>query len=767
MTMKRKHLLAVGLMAGLISTLTQAGTEQPANAHVHQVGQAKEAPAPRIPQSLPPSAEQIKFDLAPTTKPRLDLMPSTNSASQLRSTNHSRLQLKSAQLVAAPANDPCRDMNVMASYSGAALADYVANLPDFECHYPLFSLSAAQDSVIFSPANYAAVAERFVTEAARYDASNIKLLNLVIYLRAGYFLSDASTQKVPASILTTLRPAIHQLLDGDTLFKVNTDGANTANEVLRLVTNMSDEAYHLPSIKNLIIRYTPTPANPNAAQPLFEYGAANGFTGVLTAMFYANFKPASRAILATDASYPQALFAFVQNATPVLLGTERAYQLTDAENETFRFMQFPALFSTIKPMVKTILANNTMTGPGADLWINAAMATTYYDNANCADYGTCNFVSQLSDIVLSKHYTCSPTIKIRAQQMTQDQMQASCDLLAKEETYFHGMMQTNYTPVANDFNTSLEVVVFSDYTNYSKYAGVLFGISTNNGGMSLEGNPADPNNQARFIAHEASWLRPTFSVWNLEHEYVHYLDSRFDMYGDFGTAISQPTVWYIEGLAEYLSLKNNDQTAIDMVKAGGYQLSEIFGNNYAMTDYQNRAYRWGYMATRYMFEEHRGDINAVLAKFRSGDYAGYEAYMQQIGTGYDADFAAWAQKASTAGTPPAPTWVSTLPACASTSQLAKDCAIRHLSSTYRSYATIMVPANAKNLRIMTSGGSGDANLYVALDHWPLPTAYDFASTYPGNEEYVTLTSPQANRWYYVVLDAKTPFSEVTLYATWE
>jgi microbial collagenase len=35
--------------------------------------------------------------------------------------------------------------------------------------------------------------------------------------------------------------------------------------------------------------------------------------------------------------------------------------------------------------------------------------------------------------------------------------------------------------------------------------------------------------------------------WNLEHEYVHYLDGRFDMEGDFAAATAKPTVWWIEG----------------------------------------------------------------------------------------------------------------------------------------------------------------------------------------------------------------------------
>jgi len=98
--------------------------------------------------------------------------------------------------------------------------------------------------------------------------------------------------------------------------------------------------------------------------------------------------------------------------------------------------------------------------------------------------------------------------------------------------------------------------------------------------------------------------------------------------GDFSDAISQPTVWWIEGFAEYMSLKNNNQTAIDMAKTGTYKLSTIFGNTYSMNDYTNRAYRWGYMAVRFMFEKHRADIDAILPKFRVGDYTGYQAYMQ-------------------------------------------------------------------------------------------------------------------------------------------
>ena len=151
-----------------------------------------------------------------------------------------------------------------------------------------------------------------------------------------------------------------------------------------------------------------------------------------------------------------------------------------------------------------------------------AAAVKYYDNANCTQYGTCDYEKKLADAVLKYSYTCSPSLRIRAQDMTVPQLQESCAILAKEETFFHDMLQTNRKPVANDLNSTLELVVFDDYANYSKYASVIYDISTDNGGMYLEGDPSVAGNQARFIAHEASWLRPTFSVWNLQHEYVHY-----------------------------------------------------------------------------------------------------------------------------------------------------------------------------------------------------------------------------------------------------
>ena len=739
--------LCLSLAAALLAQPALAAPKLQKAPHQAQA-RPKQAPPPRQWQQRPPSDAQSRYRL-PDSKTVIGKPKS--------------------KLIRHAATAQCQDMQTMAGYSGAALANYLAALPDYSCAYGLFSLDNKLAATLYSPANLNAVAGRFAQEAAAYDASSMVLVNLALYLRAGYYLASGGTLPAPdANLQAVLRPGIKRLADGSALFAANAQAPTTAGEVMKLITNMADEAYYLPSMRAIVQRYTNDASQPNAAQALRETTASQGFTGALTVFFYAHGRANAVPLLQNDGSYSAALTRFAQANKAGLLGTESAFQLGDATREGLRFMQYPALKPAIKPQVQAILAASSMTGNDNELWLAAAEAVKYYDAASCADYGTCNFETRLADAILVNRYTCSASIRIRSQEMTQDQLQASCALLQKEESYFHQMLQTRRQPVANDNNTSLEVVVFDDYNNYAKYASVIYGISTDNGGMYLEGDPAAAGNQARFIAHEASWLRPTFKIWNLEHEYIHYLDGRFDMYGDFGASTRLPTVWWIEGLAEYLSLGNANQPAIDAARSGNYTLSQIFGNTYDMPDYVTRAYRWGYMATRFMMERHRGDVDGFLSRFRSGDYNGYQDQMRLIGKRYDAEFAGWAQSATTAGQPPLPPDTG-LPACkeASPSYLGKNCSISGLSASGAAYATILLPAGARNLKLWTSGGSGDVDLYVALDRYPTPASYDYASAAAGNEESVSIPTPQTGRWYYLTLQARQPFANVSVSASYD
>ena len=75
--------------------------------------------------------------------------------------------------------------------------------------------------------------------------------------------------------------------------------------------------------------------------------------------------------------------------------------------------------------------------------------------------------------------------------------------------------------------------------------------------------------------------------------------------------------------------------------------------------------------------------------------------------------------------------------------------------------TLVVPAGATNLTFTTSGGTGDADMYVRLGSAPTDTTYNCRPYKTGNAETCTFAAPTAGT-YYVRLKAYSTFSGVTL-----
>ncbi|WP_426285320.1 M4 family metallopeptidase [Luteibacter sp. E-22] len=86
------------------------------------------------------------------------------------------------------------------------------------------------------------------------------------------------------------------------------------------------------------------------------------------------------------------------------------------------------------------------------------------------------------------------------------------------------------------------------------------------------------------------------------------------------------------------------------------------------------------------------------------------------------------------------------------------------SGTELSY-TVVVAAGASNLSIVTSGGTGDADLYVKFGSAPTTSSYNCRPYLNGNNETCTFAAPQAGT-YYVKVRGYTTFSGVSLKATW-
>ncbi|MDW1713004.1 collagenase, partial [Vibrio sp. Vb2865] len=183
---------------------------------------------------------------------------------------------------------------------------------------------------------------------------------------------------------------------------------------------------------------------------------------------------------------------------------------------------------------------------------------------------------------------------------------------------FHQTVNTGYQPVADDHSDSVDVIVFKTKSDYSTYSSFLFDNTTNNGGQFLERDPSKQGNVPRFVAYQNGW-DDDFSILNLEHEYVHYLDGRFNQYGDFHDTMREGNiVWWLEGFAEYMYYKEGYNAALVLGKEKTHTLADVFSTNYS--DGLNRVYRWGYLAVRFMIEKHPENVTELLGYSRTGQY---------------------------------------------------------------------------------------------------------------------------------------------------
>ncbi|WP_394148614.1 collagenase [Shewanella atlantica] len=248
-------------------------------------------------------------------------------------------------------------------------------------------------------------------------------------------------------------------------------------------------------------------------------------------------------------------------------------------------------------------------------------------------------IPEIEDILPVKH-SCSDGLFILAQDLNEQELVKSCSKLTSQESNFHQVLETGYQPTANDFNDALRVVAFKNWSQYNAYGQLLFDIDTDNGGMYIEGTPSKPGNQATFFAYRQFWIEPEFAIWNLNHEYVHYLDGHFVKYGGFGH-FPEKMVWWSEGLAEYISKGNDNPNTLKVIKSDidkAPSLEEIFATEYK--DGQDRTYKWSYMAVRFLVENHHTDFIQLSHYLKTDYFEGYNKLMAEL-TSYQAEFSEW------------------------------------------------------------------------------------------------------------------------------
>ncbi|MEU4115289.1 collagenase [Kitasatospora sp. NPDC028055] len=521
--------------------------------------------------------------------------------------------------------------------SGADLVAFV-QASTTDCVKTLFNVTGTDAANVFKQSQMLAVANAFRAQAGKYTGDNSgNLLQLVLFLRAGYYVQSNNASTV-GPYDATLTAAVQAGLDAffATAHRTDVSDANgtVLSEVLVLTDSANIQAHYLNVYQQVLNAY----GNGYNAFPKM----VNAVNSVLWApLWRANWNPDYVSAVSADPGVVTTLANFAQNHKD-LLTTPNAFLAVNAGNDLARAAgDGPAVEAVAKPLIKRVLDSTPISGAVGKLYVYTAYNANRFDNAQCSYYGTCDLPGKLTAAVLPNTLVCDNRT-IRTEDLTAAELATVCASLRGEDTFFHNLVKDN-GPIPGQYGKTITLAVFANRDDYQTYSWAIYNNSTDNGGQTVM-DVTDPNNKPVSVMYKKSYLDGfPANVWNLNHEYTHYLDNIYDMKGNFGTEISVPDIWWIEGVAEYESYAyrgTTDTQAMAEAATHRYKLSTVLQNTYDNSD-TVRTYPWGYLAVRYMVEKHPADVQNMLGHFRTGDYQGGYAVYNGLGTSYDADFDTW------------------------------------------------------------------------------------------------------------------------------
>ncbi|WP_052442955.1 collagenase [Streptacidiphilus neutrinimicus] len=623
-----------------VAASTPLTAKAPASGHA-----APSAPKP-LGATLPGASAPSSADTVPTAAP---LTPGQLAQAQRPLPPGVSVQLspKTEVPAPAPAVRPHADHRAAAdtasctpadfsTRTGSALVSFVEGSTT-TCVNTLFNLTGADAGGVFKEAQMLTVANAYHALASGYTGDDSTgIWQLELFLRAGWYVQSNNAAAVgdyDAALTTANQAALDAFFGSAHWRDATAANAQVLYDALVLTDSANLQANYLNVYKQVLNGYTPADDSVT--------GMDNAVNAVLFApLWRGNWNPAFVSAVAADPSILSTLGAFALTYKGAASGAA-GFLVVNAGNDLGRAAGDGGTVGTAASrQVQAVLGASAITGATAPLWVHTAYDANTYDAADCSTYGTCDLPAKLTAAVLTHQLVCDNRT-FETEDLTADELHTVCTSLRGEDTFFHNLVKDSGS--VNPYGKTIDLAVFANQADYVTYSWAIFGNDTDNGGETMM-DPTDPSNQPVSVMYRKAWNDGfPANVWNLNHEYTHYLDGVYDMKGTFSDELVVPDVWWIEGVAEYESYTYRGTTDTEaMAEAANhtYKLSTIFQNTYDNSD-TIRTYPWGYLAVRYMFEKHPDVVAAMLSHFRTGDFQGAYQVYNSIGTGYDADFDSW------------------------------------------------------------------------------------------------------------------------------
>lgn len=514
----------------------------------------------------------------------------------------------------------------------------VAN-SDYECMRTWFSPSLEQADVVFSTMSVSRITGGLKKAIEAYKGTK-EQAQQIYYL--GEFIKAAyknrhdtfakKLQPFSSELSADIANTIQQFLRSPYALTEGREQQEALASMLIVVDSIRQLAIVAPDVFAILDSFS--------ADKSDSYYYRKAINNIFVAMAGHSQTKAFYDVIESDSSYIHRLSGFITN-NEWAIGTDSEQLLGNAARELARLIKTEDA-ETKKVVVDTLdslLKRYPLGGKSDRIWVGIAEMVDAYASDYLEQLGLSNSKSVLKQRIMTFSYDCRGPARILAQEMTEAQAITSCETLNLKEDDFHQTVNTGYQPVADDHSDSVDVIVFKTKSDYSTYSSFLFDNTTNNGGQFLERDPSKQGNVPRFVAYQNGW-DDDFSILNLEHEYVHYLDSRFNQYGDFHDTMREGSiVWWLEGFAEYMYYKEGYNAALVLGKEKTHTLADVFSTNYS--DGLNRVYRWGYLAVRFMIEKHPEDVTELLGYSRTGQYKEWVKLLERLGPAYNTEFHSW------------------------------------------------------------------------------------------------------------------------------
>ncbi|MBN3493751.1 M9 family metallopeptidase [Vibrio neptunius] len=635
---------------------------------------------------------------------------------------------------------------------------------DSSCYSSWFNAPEDAAIGIYSETSIKQVQRVLLDEVTQYDGDEQqakRIANLSELIKAAYF-ARYSTQSNYGYYSEQLSRELAQI---SARFLSSQYAQSTGREQVRAMSAMSimvDSVKQLPSAMPAMLDLLESFNRQNSQQLQYVDGLNNLFRAmnghVARDYFYAD--------VAAHQEYLVRLETFVdQNRWA--LGTDAEFLIYNAVRESGRLLasRDEKLRSQVMAFMKRTLARNAIGTEGERLWIAAAEMILFYAPEEGKKLKLEQSKSKLELSVLPYRYQCQGAAIIRSQNLSEQQSEKACEVLSAVEADFHQVVNSGWAPVNDDHNDNVEVVVWKDNDAYVAYSHFLFGNSTDNGGQYLEGDPSKPENVARFLAYRYD-AGDELAILNLEHEYIHYLDGRFNLYGDFSDTLSSGhMVWWLEGFAEYMHYRQDYQAAVDLIEHQPMSLSEVIETTYE--DDTNRIYRWGYLGVRFMLEEHPQHMARLLEFARKGDYATWSEQAKRLGVEFNSEFALWLETVSSTDSGSHNGDGESDPSPQDSAKIVSfgaNHAQDYSANAYEEHLFyIDIPSEVTEFSVSIEG-DGDADLYASYQSVAHYYEYQISDFQRGSNEEIKI-QPQENGYiapgrYYFSLTARESFESV-------